>query len=706
MNILQLVPKLNVGGVEKGTVEVARYLVLKGHKAVVVSGGGVFEKKLAAVGARHYNLPVGRKDPVGMIYSYFKLCQIIRKENIDIIHARSRIPALAGYFAAGSTGRVFITTAHGQYKRHLISRVMGWGKVVIVANETMARYMKENFGVPFRKTVIIPRGVDLEKFSFISPSARRGKVFRAGMICRFTPLKGHLDFLKAISYVSRRKSNVEAVLMGDLSSAREEYIRKIKLSIRRLGIENMVKFKDSSEDVSEVMKELDVFVSANREQEAFGRSIIEAAARGVPVVATRVGGVVENISDGVTGLLCEPADPSGMSEKILRYAEDPAFAEKVAGNARKYVEENFSLDNMLGKTLATYSRVLSDKNILIFKISSLGDIILSVPSLRAIRERFRGANIKILVDVRFRELLDNCPYVDEVITCDLRGRDRGAGFFALAGKLRSEDFDISIDLQNNRKSHLLAALAAVPERYGYDNGKCGFLLNRRISLPTRPVGPIEHQAYILGLLGITAFDRTLELWATDTSDAWAEKFLNSNWVKKGQKLVAMTLSASQRWKTKRWEMKAMVHLADMLAKERGIRVILLGTEEDRAEAAEFIRSTAAKPIDAVGKTGITQLCSLIGRCDALVTGDSAPMHIAAAAGTPFVALFGPTDPLRHIPPAGKHKVVRKKMKCMPCYKPTCLKEGKCMTSIRPSEVYEALLEVMGEGGAGSLASGI
>ncbi len=694
MNILQLVPKLNIGGVEKGTAEMARYLTLNGHKAVVVSGGGVFEKDLAAVGARHYNLPVGRKNPATMLYCYFKLKHIIRKENIDIVHARSRIPALTGYFAARSTRRTFVTTAHGQYRKHLISRVMGWGKVVIAASETMARHMKDNFGVPLRKITIIPRGVDLEKFSFIPPEERAGKAFRVGMICRFTPIKGHLDFLKAVSLVSRKMPNIEVVLMGDRSSAKADYMKKIELAVRRLTIDNIVTLKDSDEDVAEVMKDLDVFVSASRQQEAFGRSVIEAQARGVPVVATRVGGVAENISDGMTGLLCEPMDPPEMADKILRYAKDLGLRQKVAASARRRVEENYSVDRMMRMTVETYSRVLSMKNILIFKISSLGDIILSVPSIRAVRKKFRKANIKVLVDVRFREVLDNCPYIDEVITCDFEGRDRGVGFLRLAGALRSEDFDISVDLQNNRKSHLLAFLSAVPERYGFDNGKWSFLINRKISLPDKPMAPVPHQGCVLGLLGITSLEDRLELWPGPDSEAWAERFLESNWVNRGQKLVALSLSASLRWKTKNWPMPAMLELADMLAVE-GIRLVLLGVETDRPDAAKFMKKTGAKPIDAAGKTSISRLISLIKRTGALVTGDSAPMHIAAATGTPFIALFGPTDPARHVSPAEKKKVLYKNIKCSPCYKPTCSKKMMCMRAIKPAEVFETVMEVMG-----------
>jgi lipopolysaccharide heptosyltransferase II len=694
MNILQLVPKLNVGGVEKGTVEVARFLTLKGHKAVVVSGGGELEKNLAAIGARHYCLPVGRKNPFVMLYCYFRLKQIIKKENIDIVHARSRIPALSGYFAAHSTQRVFITTAHGQYKKHLISHVMGWGKIVIVANETMARYMNENFGVNLQKMVIIPRGVDLEKFSFIPPSAKKGKTFRVGMIARYSPIKGHLDFLKAISYVSRKIHNLEVVIMGDKRSAKEEYLKKLELTARRLMVDKIVKFNDSDRDVADVLANLEVLVSANTEQEAFGRTVIEAQARGVPVVATRIGGVVENIADGVTGLLCEPMDPRDIAEKIMSYASSYDLMKNVARQARGQVENKYALQKMMEMELAAYSDVLVRKNILVLKISSLGDIILSVPSLRAIRKRFQNASIKVLVDVRFRDVLDGCPYIDEIITCDLNGRDKGGEFWRFARKLRAEGFDISIDLQNNRKSHLVSFLAAIPERYGYNNGKWSFLINRKTGLPGKPVPPVEHQACVLALAGITRVDPYLELWAKPESVEWAENFLRDSWLKKDQKLVAVSLSASKRWRTKNWGVSQMAELTDMLAKEKGIRVVALGVEDDSSEGEDFFKKTSAKPINAIGKTDTSRLISLIKRCDALVTGDSAPMHIASATGTPFVAMFGPTDPERHAPVSGKKKVIKKNMRCSPCYKTSCIKGVKCMTSIKVREVFDALVEVM------------
>ena len=694
MNVLQLLPKLNVGGVEKGTCEVARYLTLNGHKAVVVSGGGPLEKKLAAAGVRHYTLPIGKKDPFNIMRCYFKLKEIIKKENINIVHARSRIPALTGYFAAKKTHTKFITTAHGQYRKHLISKVMGWGKIVVVANEMMARYMKDNFGVPLRKMLIVPRGVDLDEFSFIPPKDKDRKIFRVGMISRFTLLKGHLDFIKAVSYVARKKHNVEVILMGDKTSAKEDYIKKLDLAIKRLTLSNVVKFVGSDKNVADVLSTLDVLVSANREQEAFGRSIIEAQSRGVPVVATRIGGVVENITDGENGLFCEPKDPIDMADKILRYAEDPDLAQRVAENARKNVEEKYSLQKTMAMTLDVYRKVLEMKKILVFKISSLGDIILCVPSIRAIRKRYKNAGIKVLVDIRFREVLSGCPYIDEVITCDFKGRDKGPGLIRLARRLREEDFDISVDFQNNRKSHLLAYMSAIPERFGFHNHKLSFLLNRRINMPKKPLDPVRHQSCVLGIMGVTGVDKHLELWPNSESDEWADDFLQSNWLKPGQVLVAFSLSASRKWQSKNWPIHHYLELADRLARDKGIRVVLIGSNEDRELADEFIKKTTAKPIDAVGKTSIPQIISLISKCDGIVTGDSAPMHIAASVGTPFVAIFGPTDPEMHAPEADKGFVMYKKIRCAPCYKPVCSKKNKCLNNVKMDEVFDSLVDVM------------
>jgi lipopolysaccharide heptosyltransferase II len=241
---------------------------------------------------------------------------------------------------------------------------------------------------------------------------------------------------------------------------------------------------------------------------------------------------------------------------------------------------------------------------------------------------------------------------------------------------------------------LLAFLSGIPEKYGYDNRKLSFLLNHKISLPDESVEPIKHQARVLGLVGVVNMEPKLELWEGSEGRAWADEFLRDNWLKKDQKLVALSLSASQRWKTKNWEPQKMAELAELLAEKEGTRVVLLGTKDNEKEAREFMQMTTAKPVNAVGKTNISRLVSLVKRCNALVTGDSSPMHVAIATRTPFVAIFGPTDPEKHLPPAEKYRVIYNRLDCSPCYKPFCRKGMECISSIEPQEVFEAVMEVI------------
>ncbi|MBN1526732.1 MAG: lipopolysaccharide heptosyltransferase II [Candidatus Omnitrophica bacterium] len=689
MNILQILPSLDVGGVETGTVDLARYLVGHGHKTVVVSGGGRLVRQLDAMGAVHYSLPVGKKD----IFTFFGMARavadIIRKHDIDIVHARSRVPAMIAFWACRMTGTVFITTAHGYYKKHPLSEVMGWGKYVIVASNIMAKHMVSNFGVPFERIRLIPRGVDMEAFTYRETSTHKAQGFTVGMVSRITPLKGHADFIKAVAVLNRQIPRLRAVIAG--SAPKEKYKEDLELLIRRLGLAGTVEFLGSREDVPAVMKELDVLVSATVTPEAFGRSIVEAQASGVPVVATRVGGVVDIVEDGKTGLLCEAGDPKGMAQKILALYKDRKLWEELAVDGRKRAEEEFEVGKMTARTMAVYEEALKVARVLVIKMSAVGDVILAVPSLRAIRRKFKDAVIKVLVGLQSREILDRCPYADDRIVCDLKGRDKGLkGLLRLAQALRKENFDIVIDLQNNRRSHLLAFMSFALARYGYDNGKFSRLLNRRIKNDAPYLNPVEHQFRVLKMAGIKAQDEGLELWPSAADEKHALDLLKENWVTISQGVVGIHVRASSRWATKNWPAEYIADLSDRIASEFNMRVVLTGSKEDEALAQAIARRARSKPIVAAGRTSLLELACLIRHFKVFLTPDSAPMHIAAAVGTPFIALFGPTDPSRHVAPAERCIVMKKGLDCSPCYKPSCSREHKCMRKITVSEVFGAM----------------
>ncbi len=697
MNILQILPELNVGGVETGSLDLARHLIRLGHKAVVVSNGGELVKELGSCGAIHYQLPVHKKSIFTMMRMVSRLVELIKKEEIDIVHARSRVPAWIAYFATRKTSTVFITTCHGYYKRHPFSYVMGWAKRVIVISNCIGRHMVDDFGVPYEHIRLISRSVDLDKFKYINPDKKRKQEFNVGIIGRITPLKGHLDFIKAMAKVARVVPHLKIWIVGDAVSSHEGYKDQLQLLVKRLGLWHVTQFLGTQRDIPAIFSHLDLLVLATTTHEAFGRVIVEAQASGVPVVATRVGGVVDIIEDGKTGLLVPPADPLNMAEAVIRIYKDNELASRLSEEAYREVKEKYNLEFMVENTLDVYREALSSFKILIIKLSSLGDVILSTAAIRAIREKLSQHKISVLVGEEAKEVLLECPYIDELLVCDFKNKDRGfIGFLRLANLLRKKNFDLVIDLQNNRRSHLLSFLTLSLNRYGYDNGKLGFLLNRRIKDERPAVDPLTHQFTILGLLGMEGRglqNYCLQLWPGEEDRRYIDDFLNSQWLSGNQKIIGINISASQRWVTKNWPLRHIVKLCEELGR-RDMRVVITGTEKDLKymdALTGMVRDI--KLINACAKTTVNQLACLIKRCAVYISSDSASLHIAASQNTPFVALFGPTDYRRHLPPAKDFVVLKKNLTCSPCYKSKC-KTKRCMELIKPEEVLEAIEKLL------------
>ncbi len=696
MRILQILPELHSGGVERGTVDLAKYLKEKGHHSVVVSAGGPLAGDLSSAGVTHYTLPVHKKSLFSIFFSIRALSRIVTKENIELIHARSRVPALITFFVSHKTHIPFITTCHGFYSKHFLSRVMGWGKIVIVASHIIGKRMRDDFGVPHNKIRLIPRGVNLEEFKWHDPTdEKKKKEIVIGMIGRLTPIKGHPLFLKAMARVTRVIPNVRIQIIGD--APKPQYKEELLMLVRRLGLSASVEFLGTRYDIPELLSRLSLLVVPSVGEEAFGRVVIEAGACGVPVVATRMGGLVDIVEDGKDGLLVPVDDPRALAEAVIRLVKEPELGAALARSLRQKVEDQFNLQLMFEKTLKVYHEALMQKRILVIKISALGDIILSIPSIRALREKFPDAWISVLVGRKSRGILRNCPYVNDTLVYEpSSSRWHFSGLFKMARILAKEDFDIVVDLQNNKVSHLLGFLSGARIRAGHNNRKWAFFLNRRAKeSDASAVSPLEHQFRVLRLLGLEHFDKRLELWTREEEDENIRRLLESEWVAPHQTLVGINPGSSLRWPTKQWPIENFSKLCDELA-HRNIRVVITGSAEDGPTCERLFQMTRNKPINAIGKTSITELTALVRRCQVFVSSDSAPMHIASSLDVPLVALFGPTDPRRHLVGPTRYQVFWKEIHCSPCYLRHCPIGLICMKKIGVQEVLDAVLHFVKE----------
>lgn len=694
MKILQILPQLNFGGVEVGTVDLAGALMERGHKAYVISAGGALVGNLVRMGVTHYTLPVHKKS-LQALFMIHKVREIIEREGIDIVHARSRVPAWIAYFATRRTRAKFITTCHGFYSKHAMSRIMGWGDRVIVISRAVGRRMIDDFGVSPERISLIHRGVDLSRCTFdltrFDPKVREQKEkFIVANVGRLTPIKGHEYFIKAIHLASHHYSHIEAWIVGGCPKRKMKYLAELKELVEKLGLSTTVHFLGVEKDVPTLLKQVDLLVLSTTYPEGFGRVVVEAGASGVPVVATKVGGVPDIIDDEKNGLLVPPQDEVKMSEAIMRIINEPTRAKTMATNLRKKVEKQFSAKKMIDETIEVYQSVQKQKRILVIKLGAIGDIILAIPSLRMIRKRFSNAYIAVLVDAELTASLEYCPYIDEIIPFKRKDKkNRLRHMKKLVLKLRKSAFDMSVDFQNNTRTHLIAFLAGIPQRYGYTRGVMGKLLTNGVGSFRDSLPPVQHQFRVLNLLGISECDEHLEMWPSPDDREYIRHILDEWGCAKGQKKVGFVLSASKRWQTKKWPLSHFVELANRLIQSCGCRIVLIGDMSAKEDSERFLAQRRSEVLDMVGKTSISQLAALMESLDCLVSGDTAPLHVASAMKTNIVALFGPTDPRRHMPPGGKNKVLRKTLACSPCYKETCARV-RCMQDISVDEVFEAV----------------
>ncbi|MGE5145711.1 MAG: glycosyltransferase family 4 protein [Candidatus Eiseniibacteriota bacterium] len=374
--ILQVLPSLVTGGVERGTVDVAGAVVAAGGTAIVVSAGGPMVHELERVGARHITLPVDSKNPLVMRRNVDRLEAIIRAEGVDLVHARSRAPAWSALAAARRAGVPFITTFHGTYGAgNLLKRrynaVMTKGARIIAISDFIAEHIRDVYKVDPARIRVIHRGVDLSIFDPAKvPPARIIQLARdwrlpdgAQVVMlpgRLTRWKGQTVFLEALAKLGR--DDICAVVLGS-DQGRTAYSEELSRLVEKLGLQHVVRFVEQCRDMPAAYMLADVVVSASTDPEAFGRVVTEAQAMGKPVIATDHGGARETVLEGQTGWLVPPGDASALAEAIGRALTLPQMDyRRMSALATATVRHSFTKSGLCAATLALYRDVLAERH--------------------------------------------------------------------------------------------------------------------------------------------------------------------------------------------------------------------------------------------------------------------------------------------------------------------------------------------------------
>lgn len=369
--VLQVLPSLITGGVERGTVEIAKAIVEAEAVALVASAGGPMVRQIERAGGTHIALPLSTKSPLGIWRNARALEAVIHDRNVSLVHARSRAPAWSAWLACQRTGVPFVTTYHGTYgesfpfKRRYNS-VMARGRIVIAASHFIAGLVATRHHVDATRIRIIPRGVDPAVFDPATVSGSRIAKLAAdwrvpdNMLIvtlpgRLTAWKGHAVLLDAIARLNR--PDVMCVFVGS-PQERQGYVRNLEHKAMRLGISARLRLVGQCDDMPAAMCLSDVVVHASTKPEAFGRVVIEAQAMGRPVIASDLGGPVETVRHGETGWRVRPDDPDALAAAIeLALDLDPEARLSLGQRARASVP---TVRAMQDATLDVYEAVLTE----------------------------------------------------------------------------------------------------------------------------------------------------------------------------------------------------------------------------------------------------------------------------------------------------------------------------------------------------------
>ena len=699
LTILHLLPWLNFGGVERYVVGLSAALQERGHRCIIVSKGGELLPQAEAAGVRH--IPLAIHGPRGFS-ALPKLARIIENEHVDLLNAHNWTAGAVGNLAARLAQIPYVFTVHGARDPFQRFFVYYWGPKVVAMSAASRDQLINGFHLPPERVALSLIGVDTDRFKPQAPASAvmdnlglEAEAPKIVHVSRFSRGKAEVA-LRLIAAAPALEEHVAGfqVLLAGVGPLAQEVAARVDEANKALGRRAFI-FAGGRADVPELMSVADVAVGT-------ATVALEAMACGKPVVAAgKVGfvGLVTPETFDAASATCfgdhaaaEPTTPGELASAVIAVLTDPARRRRLGEFGRRMALESFSLRRAAENVEGIYRDVLGAsrpvRRIAAFHLNQIGDLIFSLPTLEALQLRFPEAKIVSVLRPNLVELMQASPYVDEILV-------RSGGWvneMRLVRASRARDFDVAVAFSQSASTVLQALGCGASKRIGFVDADLSFLLNHKVHLRGLPwPGKLARLAVCMGAAAPRESYAGM-LAIPQACRERAKQLLQTCGIDDRARVAAIAPGASARQRHKTWEADRFAGVADHLHAAYGATAVIVGGPGDEPDAARIAAAMSAPSVDLAGRTSTGELAAILERCAITVGIDSGPIHVAAAMGTPVVALFGPTDPTRTAPRGEGHEIVTAGLPCSPCARACSTRD--CMRGIGVEQVTAAVDRVL------------
>ncbi|MBI4484267.1 MAG: glycosyltransferase [Acidobacteria bacterium] len=652
------------------------------------------------------------------------LDRLARSSRADLLHVNSSRGMI--YAAAASwRGRPpILWHVRVQDRDGLLDRILARSAAKIVVNSQAVR-RRFSFEGP-EKVLVSYNGIDVGRYA-VSPEAGNGNFFTAVSVARLTPEKGYEFALRAIARLAPRYPSLRYVIVGE---GVDSYGETIYALARELQILDRVQFRGYQADVRAFLAQADVLLLPSL-SEGFGRVILEAAALGKPVIASRVGGIPEVVRDGLTGRLVAPADAESLAAALEELLKFPQKASQWGVQAREYIARTFPIQKHVEEIQGIYEAILNAgqispvqrmvrraragaksvylalrrpllwglgvgfrtappsqrkiQSVLVIQHGRLGDIVLSQPAVALLRSCLPDAHLAMMTSASNAELFRLFPQVDEILVSP----EERSGRRPWLAYLRSRKFDLVVDL--NADYHLrtawLARRTGADWTAGMDVAGRGRLFHFGV-----PVDETTH--FVDQNLGLIA--SLFDLNPQSVSEGFRPPASSRRLVHPEERLV-ISIHPGATHPTQRWPAIYFAELADRLMEKYNCELWFLAGPEDAPIALEVLQRTRLS-VSLLQTADKKDLIQALLRSHVLIANNSGPLHLAGFLGVATVSTLGPTVPSRWRPRGSPARVLcRTELPCLGCNRGYCrIRTHDCMWRITPGQMLEAVDSLLGE----------